>query len=264
MSRAQKSKSEQTEGYVRSSIRDRIMIIEFNHPNKHNPFGFNFRQSIKNQLVLAQSNDEVDAVLITGGAGHSFSVGGDFNEVKNLKTADQVNAFIYDAFDLYFTALKVTKPTIAAIDHYAIGIGFQLAMTFDIRIGTDRTIFSMPELKHGLSCTIGSCMLEHFLGRSLATQIIYECNDLDCKSLLDMSLLNRVVKPEKLIEEAFNYAKVLSKYPKNAYRKTKESTNKRLIQLMENTVNDSLNAHCSSMLSGENTQHLKKILKDKY
>ncbi len=64
----------------------------------------------------------------------------------------------------------------------AIGMGLEFLMTCDMCIGTNRCFFSLPELKHGLSCTVGSLMVEHLYGRIINTKFIYDCETLDAKS----------------------------------------------------------------------------------
>jgi len=78
-------------------------------------------------------------------------------------------------FDLYCGILQVTKPTVAAIDGYAIGVGFQVALCCDWRIATPDTQLLMWELKHGCACTVGGYMLERLLGRAAMMDIIYGC-----------------------------------------------------------------------------------------
>lgn len=251
-------------GLIDTQIKDKIMIVSFAHPNKHNPLGFEMRKNLKEIFKMADSNPEVDAIVLTGGIGRSFSAGGDFNEVKNLDTADKVNSFIDDIYEFYISALKISKPTIAAIDNHAIGIGFQLALCCDIRIGTTRCSFTLPELKHGLSCTVGSCMLHHCYGHLFSTKTIYECEPIKSKELIDSKMVNNLVEPEELVNEAFKMAKIFAKYPKNAFKNTKMSTNKRFIKALEESIEDSKLAHRSSLLSKENEKHFKNILKDKY
>jgi carboxymethylproline synthase len=66
------------------------------------------------------------------------------------------------------------------------------------------------------------------------------------------------------LDEALKTAKQLAKYPRNAFKNTKLSTNKRFIKCLENVIEDSKTAHRASILSGENEKHFKNILRDKY
>ena len=249
---------------IKYEIKETIAKIELNHANRLNPLNFSLRNEIKTSLQIADSNKEINAIILTGGVDKSFSVGGDFNEVRALKTEQQVEEYIDDVFDFYITSLQITKPTIAVIDNYAIGLGIQLALTCDMRIGTNRCAFMIPEIKKGISYTAGSAMFEYCLGRSLATKLIYECNSLNAQELYDMNLLNKIVEPTDLLTEAFKLAKQLGEYPKNAFQNTKKATNKRFINFLNNSIQDSKLAHKKSILSGENEKHFKNILKNKF
>src|SRR4029078_9600954 len=98
----------------------------------------------------------VKAVVMTGGVGRSFSAGGDFNEVKNLSGGGDVDRWIDRVTELYVHALRVDKPTVAAIDKYAIGMGFQFALMFDQRVLTEGAEFRMPEARHGIGRSLGA------------------------------------------------------------------------------------------------------------
>jgi carboxymethylproline synthase len=67
---------------------------------------------------------------------------------------------------LYVSILQVTKPTIAAIDGHAIGLGVQMALSCDWRIGTSNAKMIMWELKKRVACPLGAYMLEGFFARA--------------------------------------------------------------------------------------------------
>ena len=76
------------------------------------------------------------ALVLTGGMGRSFSVGGDFHDVSALKHEHEVRPWLGEIIDLYIAILSVNIPVVAAIDRYAIGQGLQVALMADWRIGT--------------------------------------------------------------------------------------------------------------------------------
>src|SRR4029078_12793239 len=113
---------------VKETTLDGTRLIEMTHPAGTNAFGVEMERAVIEALERAQTSPEIKAVVVTGGVGRSFSVGGGFNEVKNLAGGDEVDGWIDRVTDLYLAALRIDKPTVAAVDGYAIGIGFQFAL----------------------------------------------------------------------------------------------------------------------------------------
>ncbi len=253
----------QAHDFVKKELQDGILILELNHPNKHNPFNKALEQAVIKNLNEANAQEEVKAIVLTGGAGKSFSVGGDFNEVKLLKGGDEVDAWIDGVISLYVSSLQVTKPTVALVDGFAIGIGFQLALTFDWRIGTQTTKYLMPELKHGISCTLGACMLERTLGRANMMKIVFGCDEISAEEAKSMQLLNEIVDAQNSLEIAIAKAKALAAYPQTAYKNTKISANRGFIQDLIQVAQASKLAHRASFKDGALQQHFNTILGDK-
>ena len=125
---------------------------------------------------------------MTGGQGRSFSVGGDFEEVAALKTPESVAAWVERILESYITVQAVNKPVVMAVGNYAIGIGLQLALMGDWRVACEDSQLSMWELKKGITCTIGACILHRCLGRLAATRIIYGCELLCSRQALALGL----------------------------------------------------------------------------
>jgi enoyl-CoA hydratase/carnithine racemase len=250
---------------LKVSIKNKIALIEFNHQNKLNPLNCELRNSIKKSLLSFQANSNVSSIIITGSNcsdnNSSFSVGGDFNEILKLKTKQQISEYLDDVWDLYLTTLKIKKPIIAALDNYVIGLGMQLALACDLRIGTNRCIFKIPELENGISYTAGSLMLDYYLKGNQSNKLIYECSNLTARNLYDLHLLTKIVDPtSELINESFKLAAKLGQSNDNEFQLVKKINNKRFIQFLTKSIQDSKQAHIKSILNGENEKHFNKIL----
>jgi carboxymethylproline synthase len=71
-----------------------VRLIELAHENWHNPFSEALENEVKASLARAQEDAAISAVVVTGGAGRSWSAGGDFNEVQHLSGGDDVDRWI--------------------------------------------------------------------------------------------------------------------------------------------------------------------------
>jgi carboxymethylproline synthase len=220
--------------------------------------------AIKSELQIANDNEDIDAIIVTGGSGRSFSAGGDFNEVKNLSTEEDINEWIDRVIDLYASVLKVRKPTIAAIDGYAIGMGFQFAMMFDWRVMSKSAEFCMPELKHGIGCSVGATILDSVIDWNSMKEIVFSCDFIGHEEALRYRLVNQVSEKQKLIDQAILMAKKLANYPQIAFENTKKTINKSLLEKLYFTAEESKKVHRAAFAARSAQSHFKKILGKKY
>ena len=179
-----------------------VLTLLFNSSHPHNPFSSEMENELTRALGEARDDPEIRAVVLCGGKERSFSVGGDFNEVKEFEGGPEVDRWIEDVINMYVACLAVDKPTVAVLDQYAIGIGFQLALCCDYRLGTPRCELIMPELKNGIACVLGQYMLAKMLGRAQMQRIVIECDRFNAQESLRLGLLNAVCEPEMMLDRA--------------------------------------------------------------
>ncbi|MGY4353180.1 carboxymethylproline synthase [Bradyrhizobium sp. GM7.3] len=246
---------------LETETRGSVLIARFNHANPNNPMSLELEGAIRATCRDTEDNHEIRALVLTGGNDRSFCVGGDFNEVAQLSERTAVEEFIDRVIDLYSTILKVTKPTVAAIGGHAVGLGFQLALCCDWRIGTLGTKLLMWELKHGLACTIGGYMLESFVGRAAMSDIVYGCEVIPVSWAADHKLLHEVVHSNSLVDSAVARAQILGAFPEITFRRTKESINERFIVGLRNIALEAKEAHVAGFASASAEQHFKNVLR---
>ena len=201
------------------------------------------------------------ALVLTGGMGRSFSVGGDFNDVSVLQHECEVRPWLGEIIDLYVAILSVNIPVVTAIDRYAIGQGLQVALMADWRIGTSRCRLSMPELKNGVACPLGSVILEVLLGRAKMLELLVDCEFIDADASRDLGLLNDIAKPNELQSAALRAARRLAAFPRTPYITTKRIHNGRFIAALEQVREPSSQAHAASFEEQTGKAHFDKILK---
>lgn len=201
------------------------------------------------------------ALVLTGGRGRSFSVGGDFNDVSALQHEHEVRPWLGEIIDLYIAILSVNIPVVAAIDRYAIGQGLQVALMADWRIGTTQCRLSMPELKNGVACPLGSVILEVLLGRAKMLELLFDCEFIDADASRALALLNDITPPGELQSTALRVAKRLATFPRTPYVTTKRIHNGRFIAAFEEVREPSSQAHAASFEEQTGKAHFDKILK---
>lgn len=237
-----------------------VLVARFNHPNANNPMSLELENAIRAVCNETKDDPAIRALVLTGGNDRSFCAGGDFNQVAKLSGRAEVEAFIDRTIDLYSTILKVTKPTVAAVGGYAVGLGFQVALSCDWRVGSPETKLLMWELKHGLACTIGAYMLESFVGRAAMSDIIYGCEAIPISWAADHKLLHEVVDSGNLVETAIARARILGEFPEITFRQTKESVNQRFIAGLREIAPDAKESHVAGFARGAAREHFKSVL----
>jgi carboxymethylproline synthase len=220
----------QTDTIILERVAGNVLVLALNAAHPHNPFSAEMEKSLAQSLRAANLNDDVQAVIITGGERRSFSVGGDFNEIRHFEGGREVDQWIEDILDMYTACLEVEKPIIAALDNYVIGIGFQLALCCDYRLATPRVQLIMPELKNGIACVLGQFMLDRMLGRAHMLRIVVEGEPVSIDECLRVGLINATCDPDMLLTEAHAVATRLMGYPSVAYRTTKQVMNSSFAQ----------------------------------
>lgn len=239
---------------------DNVRLITLNAPNEHNPFCLSLEVAVKDALKRADQDNSVSAIVVYGGNGRSFSAGGNFNEIKNLNTDNEIENWVDRVIDLYQSVLKVGKPTVAAIDGHAIGMGFQFALMFDQRVMASTAIFCMPELLHGIGCSVGAAILRHTHTVSTMKQIIYQCRKLNAFECEKYQIVDKIVVTENLLHEAIAIAGKMGNYPQTAFKNTKQTVNQPFLKLLEEIRDSSKSVHKAAFLARDAQKHFNNIL----
>nr|WP_233285286.1 enoyl-CoA hydratase/isomerase family protein [Bradyrhizobium acaciae] len=247
---------------MKTEVLGAVLIAQFNHANAKNPMSLELENAIRAVCNETEHNPAIKALVLTGGNDRSFCAGGDFNEVAQLSERVAVEAFIDRLIDFYCTILNVTKPIVAAIGGHTVGIGFQVALCCDWRIGSPETKLLMWELKHGLACTLGGHMLERIVGRAAMSDIIYGCEAIPVSWATDHKLLHEVFDSRILVKRAMTRAQMLGEFPEITFRRTKESLNRSLVAGLREIAIEAKEAHVAGFESRAAEKHFKNVLGD--
>lgn len=211
----------------------RVATLTFNRPEKRNPL--NEEIVLELESLLHQIRDDQDArVLIFTGTGNTFSAGADLSLMKGV-TDPQERQRIFVPLGkrrarLIGRVLRVLanleQVTIAAINGYAIGGGWSLALGCDLRIAVEGAEFWFPEVDLGVPLSPDStALLTAHIGPSLAKEIIITCRHFKAEELLPLGLVNRVVKKEELYPTVRELAQSLASKNPNAVMVSKATVN---------------------------------------
>jgi enoyl-CoA hydratase len=206
------------------TVADKIARVMMNRPGAMNAMGGGMVPALRQALERAQSDPDV-SVIVLSGAGGNFCVGDDLKEAEH-QTPEQFLALIMDLQRLTRLLFLGEKPTIAAVDGYALGGGFELALACDFRVASTRARLGCVEARVGMVITGGTTvLLPRLVGQGMAREIILMADVFEAAIAQRLGLVHRMAEPEALDAEVQALAdKLLSRAPQ-AVRESKKLLN---------------------------------------
>lgn len=215
--------------------KDRIAYITLHRPERLNAINGQMMQELLEVCEQIGEDDEVGVVIITGAGERAFSVGADVSRFREARAEAAAPAPLVESRQRWLHAnpyqalAEVSKPTIAAINGYALGGGLELALACDMRIASEKARLGLPEVKLGLIPGGGGTQrLPRLVGRAKALEMILTGDPIDAQEALRIGLVSRVVPPELLGAAAEDLARALLSRGPIALRYAKEALNKGL------------------------------------
>ena len=201
---------------VEVTKQDHIGIITMNRPEALNALSKAVFADLSTALDEVERDDDIYVVVITG-AGRAFIAGADIGEMATMNVEEGLN-FSELGNNLLMRVDMFPKPTIAAVNGFALGGGCELAMACDIRIATGRSQFGQPETGLGIIPGAGGTQrLARLGGAGRAKELIFTGRIISADEALRIGLINVITGDtrEELMSETEKMARqIMSKGPK--------------------------------------------------
>jgi enoyl-CoA hydratase len=195
--------------YLLFEKEDGIGVVTINRPQVLNALNTEVYSELNEMFTEIEYDPEIRVVIITGAGEKAFVAGVDILEMKDKNSVD-INQFITIARWAGDRVYNLSKPVIAAINGYAFGGGNELALACDLRIASENAKFGQQEINVGVVPGGGAIpRLTQLVGMARAKEIVFTGDVIDARSALQMGIVNKVVPPEKLMEEAKALARKL-------------------------------------------------------
>jgi enoyl-CoA hydratase len=209
--------------FIEASQQDGVALIELNRPAQYNALNRTMVREIVDALEVFDRDEEVRAIVVTG-KGRAFSAGADIDEMAG---DNPVRLELLNQFADWDRITLIRKPIIGAVKGFVFGGGFELALSCDLLIAASGTEFSFPEVTLGVMPGAGGTQrLTKIVGRTKALEWLWNGTRITTESALQHGLINRVVSPELLMEEAMKTAKQIARQAPLSIRLIKDSVNK--------------------------------------
>lgn len=194
---------------------DGIAVLRLDAPDRRNALSIAMRDAISDTFEAWTTDDRVRVVVLAA-TGSTFCAGFDLKEFAKPELARTIR----DSSHRYHLAVwQFHKPVIAAIDGPAFGGGFDLALLCDMRIATPNAVFAHPEIKFGAPPLFTP--LQWIVGAGIARELCLTGRRIDASEAHRIGLVNVIVDPERLEEEAMATARVMAEAPQPALEATK-------------------------------------------
>ncbi len=198
---------------------DGLLRIELDRPERLNALSEELRAEIIH--VLESTDDgEVRAVLFEGAGDRAFSAGADITGFSGRKPHETEVTRLNRIVDEY------PRPTLAKVDGFCLGGGFELALACDLRIATTDSEFGFPEIDLGLLPGGGGTQrVIRMLPEARAKELVFRGNRIDAETASEWGLINRAVPGAELDSTVESFLSDLIGGPPVALRKAKRVMN---------------------------------------
>ena len=178
---------------------DGVAVIRLNRPKVLNAMNKRLWLDMQAALEDARTDEGIKVVVVTG-EGRAFSTGADLKESKT-RSIEDYRDYLVALQEVSRTIIRFEKPTIAAVNGFAIGSGYELALACDIRIAAEEAKIGSPEAKVTSSVTGGAFRLvQNLIGPGKARELLFTGEYIDGVEAQRIGLVNRAVPAEKLME----------------------------------------------------------------
>lgn len=185
-----------------------IGIITMNRPEALNALSKAVFADLSTALDEVERDDDIYVVVITG-AGRAFIAGADIGEMATMNVEEGLN-FSELGNNLLMRVDMFPKPTIAAVNGFALGGGCEMALACDIRIASEKAKFGQPEVGLGITPGFGGTQrLPRIVGISKAMELILTAKVIGAAEAKEIGLVSQVYAPDELMAKAMELANAI-------------------------------------------------------
>jgi len=204
-----------------------VATITLNRPGRLNALTFQVYEELRDTFRSLDTEPSVRAIVLTG-AGRAFCSGGDVEDIIGAlfsRDAAGLRAFTDMTCDVIRNIRRCRRPVVAALNGTVAGAGAVIASACDLRVASESAKIAFLFVRVGLSgADMGaSWLLPRLVGLGRATELLMTGDFIDARRAHEIGLYQRVVAPDRLLEEAAALAGRLARGPSEALAVTKEA-----------------------------------------
>lgn len=180
---------------------DGVGTIKLNRPKVLNAMNKKLWQEFQVALDDSRQDSSIKVMIITG-EGRAFSTGADLKESKT-RSLEDYRDYLQELQEASRKIIRFEKPTIAAINGYALGSGYELALACDIRLVAEEAKIGSPEARVTSSITGGAMrLIQELVGPGKARELLFTAEYIDGREAERIGLVNQAVPLDQLMDRA--------------------------------------------------------------
>ena len=203
-----------------------LAIITFNRPEVRNALNYLAIDETLEAARKAEADEAVRVLIFTGAGDKAFISGADIGELQQRNTLTELEERSERRRVLANLLETMAKPTVAAINGFAIGTGLEIAMACTLRVSADTAKFGLPEINLGIMPGNGGTQrLPRLVGKGRAMEMILTGELIDAAEACRIGLVNQVVPLTELMDHTKQIAKKLATKSALALKIAKDAIN---------------------------------------
>ncbi|BEU28080.1 enoyl-CoA hydratase/isomerase family protein [Paraburkholderia sp. 22B1P] len=206
-----------------------IATITLNRVSRHNALTLQMLDDIDRAVADVERNDEIRVLKIETASPRFFCSGADINEWGDIDPQKMGTRFIREGNRVFRRIAELDKPTIAVLSASALGGGFELALTCDLRYASTQAKVGFPEASVGaIPGWMGCSRLSELVGATRTRELILLGEPISAETAVAWGVINEAVEADQLRGRVDAICETLVKRSR-----TSLSVGKRLVRMME-------------------------------
>ncbi len=189
--------------YITVEKTDSVARVTINRPRKHNAFSWDTMNELIETFQHLKNDTSVRGIILTGAGEKAFCTGADLGDLLRFDTAEKSRQYALKVDEMMDTVMNFPRPTVAAINGFALGGGMGLAAGCDIRIMSSQAKAGFPAVRIGAVLPVGcSLRVMALIGLAKSKELMLTARMVSADEALDIGLVHAVVPPESLPEKS--------------------------------------------------------------
>lgn len=194
-----------------TEIRGRVGYVTIDRQERRNALSQEAMDGLVEAVDRLDRDDDVWVVMITGAGDTAFSAGRDLKQLAGRDAAGKganipMKGLVRNAFEAVY---ECGKPTVAAINGWAVGGGLEVALACDLRVAAAHASVGLPEAKRGMGSNFGAAILPRIVAPGIAAEMLFFGDSMSAERALAVGLVNRVFPSETFRDDAEAYVREL-------------------------------------------------------
>lgn len=191
------------------TIEDGVALLKVDRPQQLNALNQATLVELGSALSALEQDDSVRVIVLTGAGDKAFVAGADIKEMAGLDPLGAA-AFARKGQRIVAQISALPKPVIAAVNGYALGGGFELALACDFIYASEGAKFGLPETTLGVMPGFGGTQkLSRLVGTNTSRELIFTGMMISAGRAAELGIVNRVVAAPELLDVALQTAKTI-------------------------------------------------------